>query len=178
MVNPGFSPLLPPERPPVSRPPVSRLPVSRRISTSSSTIETAPRAPDHSNLAPSPLESSSHLSGIQHVPNLFQPSISAAEEEWALRKVEGEEWEEQVDHLSETGPENESEYNGGEGEEPPNPVDVIESLMNVVPLEEVKEKPLAIKSKIEICHQQEARVKNAVFQGNQGTGMYNFVLRG
>ena len=104
MVNPGSSPLLPPERPPVSRPPVSRPLVLCPISTSSSTIETAPLAPDLSSLAPSLVESLSHLSGIQHVPNLFQASISAAEEEeWALQKVEDEEWEEQVDHISETG---------------------------------------------------------------------------
>ena len=63
---------------------------------------------------------------------------------------------------------------------PPNPIDVIESLMKLVALEGVKETFLAIKSKIEICHQQKARVKkdrfNPVFQGNPGTGMYNFVL--
>ena len=170
MVNPGSSPLLPPERPPVSR----------HISTSSSTIETTPWAPDPSSTASSPSESSSHLSVIQHVPKLFQPRISAAEEEWELQKVEDEEWEEQGDHLSEAGSENETEYNGGLGEEPPNPVDVIESLMKLVALEEVKEGFLAMKSKIETCRRQKARVKkdrfNAVFQGNPGTGMYNFVL--
>ena len=58
----------------------------------------------------------------------------------------------------------------------------IESLMKLVALEEVKERFLDIKSKIEICRQQKASVKkdrfNAVFQGNPGTGMYNSVLRG
>ena len=139
-------------------------------------METAPQAPDPSSPASSPSESLSHLSGIQHVPRLFQPRISAAEKEWALQRVEDEEQEEQADHLLETGSEDESTYNS------PNPVDVIESLMNLVALEEVKERFLAIKSKIEIRRQQKARVKkdrfNAVFQGNPGTGMYHFVLRG
>ena len=129
---------------------------------------------------------------IQHVPKLFQPRISAAEKEWALQQMEGEEQGEQADYLSETGSEDKSGYsnsdtssdsfyhNGGKRKEPPNPVDVMESLMKLVSLEEVKDNFLAIKSKIETYRRQKAIVKrerfNAVFQGNPGTGMYNFVL--
>lgn len=56
----------------------------------------------------------------------------------------------------------------------PDPDDIIDQLMGLAGLEEVKEQFLAIKSKVETCRRQKASLQNerfnAIFQGNPGTG--------
>ena len=88
----------------------------------------------------------------QYGPRPFQIRTSAAAQEWALQK-EGDTYT----------------------------VDVIERLMKLVALEEVKEQFLAIKSKVEIFNQQNISLRgerfNIIFQGNPGTGAYQCSLR-
>ena len=149
-----------------------------------STSPSSTASPSSTSPASIPTENLSLLSVI-HVPKPFQPRVSAVERDWAIQKVEDEEQEEQADHQSES--ENDSEYDKNFGtsdsdtsddsERQFSPVAVIESLMKLVALEEVKEQFLDIKSNVETCRLQKVRARkqrfHAVFQGNPGTGMYN-----
>lgn len=78
---------------------------------------------------------------------LFNQKVSAAEQEWQRRKDGGE-----------AGSDNKA----------------IDELMELVGLEQVKEKVLNISAKVEICKLQETDLKSerfhTVFQGNPGTG--------